>query len=57
MTLVYLAVGAEEAGQQGSGTEVVVVNDPPPRGESLRIEDDGSAAQKIVDFLADRKLL
>ena len=29
---------------------------PPPRGETLKIEDDGSAAQKIVDFLAERKL-
>jgi electron transfer flavoprotein beta subunit len=57
LALDDLAVAAEEAGQPGSRTEVVAVNDPPPRGDSIRIEDDGSAAQRIVDFLADRKLL
>ena len=31
--------------------------DPPPRGESRRIEGDGNAAQAIIDFLEERKLL
>jgi electron transfer flavoprotein beta subunit len=52
-----LAVAAADAGEAGSRTEVVALNDPPPRGESVRIDDDGSAAQKVVDFLAERKLL
>ena len=30
---------------------------PPPRGESLLIEDDGSAAEKIVDYLVENKLI
>jgi electron transfer flavoprotein beta subunit len=44
-------------GEQGSGTTVLALGDPPPRGEARKIEDDGSAAQQIVDFLAERKLL
>ena len=44
-------------GEQGSGTTVMALGDPPPRGDARKIEDDGSAAQQIVDFLAERKLL
>ena len=39
-----------------SRTEVYALNDPPPRGESRKIEDDGTAAQAVVDFLVERKL-
>jgi electron transfer flavoprotein beta subunit len=52
-----LRVDAERVGEAGSRTEVYAVNDPPPRGETLRIEDDGSAAEKIVAFLLERKAL
>jgi electron transfer flavoprotein beta subunit len=38
-------------------TEVYALNDPPARGESRKIEDDGNAAQAIVDFLAERRLV
>jgi electron transfer flavoprotein beta subunit len=40
-----------------SRTEVYALNDPPARGESKKIEDDGNAAQGIVDFLAEKRLL
>ena len=30
---------------------------PPPRGDSRKIEDDGSAAEQIVDFLAEKRLV
>jgi electron transfer flavoprotein beta subunit len=46
-----------EVGEAGSATEVLALGDPPPRGESRRIEDDGNAAQAIVDFLAEKKLI
>jgi hypothetical protein len=36
---------------------VLALGDPPPRGESRRIEDDGNAAQAIVDFLVEKKLI
>src|SRR5215204_5495055 len=31
--------------------------DPPPRGDTVKIEDDGSAADKIVEFIIERKLI
>ena len=40
-----------------SGTEVLEANARPPRTAGLKIEDDGNAAQKLVDFLAERKLI
>jgi electron transfer flavoprotein beta subunit len=46
-----------EAGESGSRTTVLALSDPPPRGDARRIEDDGSAPQQIVDFLAEKRLL
>ena len=46
-----------ESGEGGSKTTVLALNPPPPRGDSVKIEDDGSAAEKVVSFLAERKLL
>ena len=52
-----LGLDAGNLGEQGSGTTVLALGDPPPRGDARKIEDDGTAAQQIVDFLAERKLL
>ena len=57
LSLSDLGVDAGSAGEAGSKTEVYELGEPPPRGDSRKIEDDGSAAQQIVDFLAERKLL
>lgn len=57
LSLGELGLAPEEAGEAGSRTEVYALSEPPPRGESVRIEDDGTAAEKIVAFLAERKLL
>ena len=57
LSLADLGLDAGGVGEQGSPTEVLALSDPPPRGDSLRIEDDGNAAQRIVDFLAERKLV
>ena len=40
-----------------SRTEVYALNDPPARGDSRKIDDDGNAAQAIVDFLAEKRLV
>src|SRR4051812_19332328 len=40
-----------------SATTVVELSPPPPRGEARKIEDDGSAAEKIVEFLAEKRLV
>jgi electron transfer flavoprotein beta subunit len=46
-----------EAGEGASKTTVLALNDPPPRGDARKIEDDGNAAQAIVDYLAEKRLL
>ena len=52
-----LGLDAARLGEAGSKTEVYAVNEPPPRGETQKIEDDGNAASAILDFLAERRLL
>jgi electron transfer flavoprotein beta subunit len=52
-----LGLAAEEVGEAGSRTAVLALAEPPARGDSVRIEDDGSAAEKIVEYLAERKLI
>jgi electron transfer flavoprotein beta subunit len=44
-------------GAEGVGTTVVALSPPPPRGESRKIDDDGSSAEKIVEFLAEKRLV
>jgi len=56
-SLAELGVEAPEAGEAGSRTRVLALGDPPPRGEARKIADDGNAAQAIVDFLVERRLL
>jgi electron transfer flavoprotein beta subunit len=57
LSLADLGVDAAEAGEAGSRTEVYALNEPPSRGESRRIEGDGNAAQAIIDFLAEKRLI
>jgi electron transfer flavoprotein beta subunit len=52
-----LELAAGELGEPGSRTVVLALAEPPARGESLRIEDDGSAAERIVEYLTEQKLL
>jgi electron transfer flavoprotein beta subunit len=51
-----LGLATSDVGEAGAHTEVLALGPPPPRGESRKIEDDGSAAQQILDFLVERKL-
>ena len=57
VSLADLGVDAGDAGEAGSKTEVLALGEPPPRGESRKIEDDGSAAQQVLDFLVEKKLV
>jgi electron transfer flavoprotein beta subunit len=57
VSLAELGVDGERVGEPGSKTTVEALNDPPPRGDTVKIEDDGSAADKILEFIAERKLL
>jgi electron transfer flavoprotein beta subunit len=57
VSLSDLGVDAGEAGESGSRTEVYELGDPPARGDTVKIEDDGTAAEKIVAFLQEKKAL
>jgi electron transfer flavoprotein beta subunit len=57
MSLGDLGVSSDLAGESGSRTEVLALHDPPPRGDTQRIEDDGDAPARILDFLAEKRLL
>jgi electron transfer flavoprotein beta subunit len=57
LSLDELGVESERAGEAGSKTEVLGLTDPPARGDSRRIEDDGNAAEQIAEFLAEKRLI
>jgi electron transfer flavoprotein beta subunit len=57
LSLAELGIDASEAGGEGSRTTVLAVGEPPPRGDSRRIEDNGNAAQEIVAYLDEKRLL
>jgi electron transfer flavoprotein beta subunit len=57
VSLADLGVEAERAGLEGSRTEVLSLGSPPSRGETRRVEGDGDAAEAIVAFLAEKRLL
>ena len=58
LTLADLGLSADEVGESGSRTEVYALGEPPQRGESRKIEDDGGdAADQIVAYLLEKKLL
>jgi len=57
LSLADVGVDAGDAGEAGSKTEVLALSEPPSRGDARKIEDDGNAAQAIVDFLAEKRLI
>jgi electron transfer flavoprotein beta subunit len=57
LSLQDVDIAADAVGESGSRTEVLALNAPPSRGESRKIEDDGNAAQGIVDFLTEKRLI
>jgi electron transfer flavoprotein beta subunit len=57
VSLSDLGVGGDDVGESGKRTEVYAVGEPPPRGDSVKLEDDGAAAERIVEYLAERKLI
>jgi electron transfer flavoprotein beta subunit len=57
LSFADLGVDTAEAGEAGAKTTVLELGPPPSRGDSIKIEDDGSAAQKILDYVLERRLL
>jgi electron transfer flavoprotein beta subunit len=57
VSLGELGIDVAEAGEQGSRTSLLALKDPPPRGDSRRIDGDGNAPEQIVEFLTEKRLL
>jgi electron transfer flavoprotein beta subunit len=57
VALSDLGVEAERAGEAGAKTRVLDLGPPPARGDQVKLEDDGSAAEKILEYLVERRLL
>ena len=57
ITVAELGDADGRAGLAGSRTSVLALNDPPARGESRRIDGDANAAEQIVEFLAENRLI
>ncbi|HEU5206921.1 MAG TPA: electron transfer flavoprotein subunit beta/FixA family protein [Gaiellaceae bacterium] len=57
VSLGDVGVEASVAGEAGAKTVVLGLGPPPSRGDQVKIEDDGSAAQKVLDLVVERKLL
>jgi electron transfer flavoprotein beta subunit len=57
VSLSDVGVEPERVGDAGSRTEVLALGEPPPRGESRKIDDDGNAAEAIVQFLAEKRMI
>jgi electron transfer flavoprotein beta subunit len=57
VSLGDLGLAADDAGEAGSRTEVYALGEPPARGDMVKIEDDGSAAEKILQFLQEKKAI
>jgi electron transfer flavoprotein beta subunit len=55
-SLADIGVEPASAGEAGSKTTVSALSPPSSRGETIKIEDEGDSAQKILDFLVERKL-
>jgi electron transfer flavoprotein beta subunit len=56
-TLADIGVDAGRAGEAGSRTSVSALNPPPSRGDTIKVEDEGDGAEKILEFLAERKFV
>jgi electron transfer flavoprotein beta subunit len=57
VSVADLGLDAGEVGEAGSKTEVLALGSPPARDDARKIEGDGNAAQAIVDFLAEKRLI
>jgi electron transfer flavoprotein beta subunit len=57
VSLADLGVDPGEVGEGGSRTRVLALGAPPARGESRKLEDDGNAAEQIVAFLAEKRVI
>lgn len=56
-TLADLGLDASTVGQANATTQVVDFSGRPPKGEGVKVTDEGDGAQQFVDFLAGQKIV
>ena len=52
-----LGLAADAIGETGSATAVLDLSPPPSKQAGIKIEDDGSAVEQIVEYLAQKSLI
>ncbi len=57
LSLADIGVDADRVGEPGSRTTVLALQPPPTKSDQVKIEDDGSAAEKIVEYLVEKRLI
>jgi electron transfer flavoprotein beta subunit len=57
LSLGDAGIEADRVGEAGSRTAVRSSAPPPPKSGQVKLEDDGSAAEKIVEYLAEKRLV
>jgi electron transfer flavoprotein beta subunit len=57
VSLADLGIDSSTAGEAGSRTTVRALAPPPGKSDQVKIEDDGSAAEKIVEYLVEKRLI
>jgi electron transfer flavoprotein beta subunit len=57
LTLGDLGLGGDEVGAAGSRTEVYALAEPEARADTQRIEDEGEAAERVLEYLSARRLV
>lgn len=57
VSLADLGVDPSTVGAAGAGTAVGGLSKPAGRGDTILIEDDGSAAEKILEYLVEKKVV
>ncbi|MDH4176730.1 MAG: electron transfer flavoprotein subunit beta/FixA family protein [Thermoleophilia bacterium] len=57
VSLADVGADASAAGEAGSRTTVLALSPPPAKSGQVRIEDDGTAAEQIVEYLVEKRLI
>ena len=57
LSLADAGIEADRVGAAGSRTTVLALEPPVAKSGQVKIDDDGTAAEKIVEYLADKRLL
>jgi electron transfer flavoprotein beta subunit len=57
LALADLGISASEVGLDGATSEVLEFSGRPPKGEGMRVVDDGTGGRQLVEFLAAQKIV